>query len=377
MNILFVIENYLPHIGGVEVVFRNLAEGLAQRGHSVTIITHRMRNTLKEETINGVRIKRVDCFASRYLFTFFAIPLAVREAKNADIVHTTTFNGFFPAWLAAKFNGKPIVATIHEVWIGKWRKFSNFGWLNSWLHDLGERLLIYSLPKVDRYIAVSHSTLQQLYEIGKTNVTVIYNGVDYKHFNPEKANGEIIRRKYGFNRDYVLLVYGRPGPSKGIEYAVRAMKEIGIKIPNAKMMLILSRDKQYEKSLKKISELIQRLNLEDKIISIPPVRHSELPNYIKAADCVVVPSLSEGFGFTAAETAAMGKPIVASDTTSLPEVVSGKYLLVQPRNSSGIANAVYAIKHGKAKNLPLRKFTTEENIAKYLEVYKLILDKKV
>ena len=40
MKILFVIENYPPHIGGVEALFKNLAEGLAKK-HEVTIITHK------------------------------------------------------------------------------------------------------------------------------------------------------------------------------------------------------------------------------------------------------------------------------------------------------------------------------------------------
>ena len=45
MKILFVIENYLPHIGGAEIVFKTLAEGLVKKGHSVDLITHRLKNT--------------------------------------------------------------------------------------------------------------------------------------------------------------------------------------------------------------------------------------------------------------------------------------------------------------------------------------------
>ena len=58
-------------------------------------------------------------------------------------------------------------------------------------------------------------------------------------------------------------------------------------------------------------KLIRRLGIEDKIVLINSVLRKELPNYIKAADCVVVPSLTEGFGFCAAEACAMGKPVVA------------------------------------------------------------------
>ncbi|MBI2581168.1 glycosyltransferase family 4 protein [Candidatus Woesearchaeota archaeon] len=369
MNILFVIENYLPHIGGVEMVFKNLAEGLVKKGHSATIITHRIRGTAAEETINGVKVRRVSCFGSRYLFTFLAIPAAVAAAGKADIVHTTTFNGFFPAWAAAKLNRKPLVATIHEVWVGKWWQYTDFNPIKAFIHDMVERFL-YLLPAVDKYVAVSNSTRQQLLGIGKKNAVTIYNGVDYGHFNPQKYNGNKVRKKYSLQQNYVLLVYGRPGPSKGIEYAITAMKEISASIPNAKMMLMLSRDRQYQEKYSQLLQLIKKLQLDGRIINIEPVPHSELPDYIMAADCVIVPSISEGFGYTAAEAAAMGKPIVASDTTSLPEVVSGKHILVEPKNSREIADAVTSMHKGKCHKTPLRKFTIEANIAKYLDVYK-------
>lgn len=368
MNILFVIENYLPHIGGVEAVFRNLAEGLAKRGHTATIITHRIKGTAAEEKINGVRVKRVNCLGSRYLFTFLSIPAAVAAAAKADIVHTTTFNGFFPAWLAAKLNRKPLVATIHEVWVGKWRQYTDFNLLKAMLHDAFERL-IYLLPFVDKYVAVSNSTRQQLAGIGKKNAVTIYNGVDYGHFNPRKYGGNSVRKKYALQKSYVVLVYGRPGPSKGIEYAIAAMKEISLQVPNSKMLLMLSRDRQYAAKYKQLLQLIRKLQLENKIIGISPVPHSELPDYIMAADCVVIPSLSEGFGYTAAEAAAMGKPIVASNTTSLPEVVSGKHILVEPKNSSEIAAAVASMHKGMYHKTKLRKFTISGNVANYLDVY--------
>ena len=371
MNVLFIVENYLPHIGGVEVVFKNLAEGLVKRGHTVTIITHRIKETATEETINGVKVKRISCFGSRYLFTFLSIPAAISAARKADLVHTTTFNGFFPAWLAATLNRKPLVATIHEVWVGKWREYTDFNIPKALLHNFVERL-IYLLPLVDKYVAVSNSTRQQLLRIGKKNAVTIYNGVDYEHFNPRKYDGNKVRKKHSLQKNYVMLVYGRPGPSKGIEYAIMAMKEISERIPNAKMLLILSRDKQYAGKYLQLLRLINRRGLNDRIINVEPVTHSQLPEYIKAADCVIVPSVSEGFGYTAAEAAAMGKPIVASNTTSLPEVVSGKHILIEPRNSKEIAAAVTSIHSGKYHKTQLKRFTIEENVSSYVKVYKEI-----
>ena len=52
MKILFVLEHYLPHLGGVENVFMHLCEGMAEKGHEVKIITSRIQNTSKTEEIN-------------------------------------------------------------------------------------------------------------------------------------------------------------------------------------------------------------------------------------------------------------------------------------------------------------------------------------
>jgi len=371
MKILFVIENYIPHIGGVEVVFKNLAEGLAKKGHDVTLITHRPKKTLKNETINGVKVIRINCMQSRYLFTFLSIPKVLAEARKADIIHTTTFNGAFPAWLASKLTKKKCVLTVHEVWIGRWRDYTTMNWLSAALHNTLEKL-IYFLP-FDKYAAVSNSTRKQLLEIGKEakKTITIYNAVDYKHFDAKRHSRKIVREDFELEDKFVCLTYGRPGPSKGIEYAIKAVPLINI--PKLKYMFILSKDKQYILKLRKLKNLIKNLHIENKVILLDPVPAKQLPKYIRAADCVVVPSLAEGFGYTAAEACALGVPVVATRTTSLPEVVSGKYLLVNPKSSEEIATAVERVNHKKYNKLPLKRFLLENNIKSYLKAYKELL----
>ncbi len=373
MKILFVIENYLPHIGGVEVVFRNLAEGLAKEGHDVTIITHRPANAKSYEELNGVRIHRINCFQSRYAFSFFAIPKAIAEARKADIIHTTTFNGALPAWIASKIARKKCVITVHEVWIGKWKEYTTMGWLEAAIHNFLERM-IYLLP-FDKYAAVSNSTRKQLLKIGKKpeKAVTVYNAVDYKHFDPSKYCRKDAREDLNVEDNFVCLTYGRPGPSKGIEYAIRAVPLISI--PKLKYVFILSKDRQYILRLRGIKALISKLGIQHRITLLDPVAHKQLPKYIRAADCVVVPSLSEGFGYTAAEACALGVPVVATNTTSLPEVVSGKYVLVRPKSSEEIATAVERVHQGKYEKSPVKRFLLESNIKGYLKIYKELIGK--
>ncbi len=374
MKILFVIENYLPHIGGVEVVFRNLAEGLAKKGNSTTIITHRLLHTKTSETINGVNVKRIRSLHSRYIFSFMAIPLSIIEALKSDIIHTTTFNGALPAWIAAKLTGKKCVITVHEVWIGKWREFTTMSGLEAAFHNLLEKI-IYFLP-FDKYVAVSESTRKQLIEVGKDpkKVVTIYNALNYNHFDPKRYSRKAIRDDLNLDDNFVVLTYGRPGPSKGIEYAVKAVPLIDI--PKLKYVFILSKDKQYILKLRSIRAMIAKLDIHDQVLMLDPVPHKLLPKYIRAADCVVVPSLSEGFGYTAAEACAMGVPVVATNTTSLPEVVSGKYMLVAPKSSEEIATAVERIYHKKYTTSPQKRFPVEDNIKSYEKVYDELLKKR-
>lgn len=373
MRILFVLENYIPHIGGVEVVFKNLCEGLAKLGHKVDVVTHRLKGTKRFEVINGVNVYRVNCFHSRYWFTFLSIPKVLKLAKKADLMHTTTFNGAFPAWFVSKLLKKKCIITVHEVWVGKWNKLTEMSWLNAKIHDFLERFIY--LLSFDKYIGVSKSTQKQLLEVGvkMDKTVVIYNGVNYGYWNPKRYNEEDIRKRLGLKKNFIYLFTGRPGVSKGLEYLIKAVSLISKKIPNSKFLAIVSRDKAYEKRYKYIVKLIRKLGVEDRVVLHDPVPYKKLPSYVKAADCVVVPSLSEGFGFAAAEACAMGKPVVASNTASLPEVVSGKYVLVKPKSSDGIGKGVEMIYNNKCVKTKLKKFEVKDNIKNYLDVYKKLI----
>jgi len=370
LKLLFVLENYIPHIGGVEVVFKNLMEGLVEKGHKVVVVTHRLKGTKKFEVINGVKVHRVDCFNSRYWFTFLSIPLVLKIAKEADIIHTTLYNAALPAKIGAFLLRKPSVIMIPEVLGEHWKNFE-IGALSKKIYWLLEKIIL--KLNFTKYIAISKSTARRMKGISKKKTEVVYCGVDYNFFNLKKYDGRKIRKKYGLGKNFVYFFFGRPGISKGLEYLIKAVPEISKRIPNAKLLAIVSRDLAYDKRYNYIKKLIKKIGIEDKVILVDPVARKELPNYIKAADCVVVPSLTEGFGFCAAEACAMGKPVVASNTTSLPEVVSGKYVLVKPKNSEAIAIGVEMVKKGKTAKSKLKKFLLKDNIKKHIQIYEGLL----
>ena len=186
-----------------------------------------------------------------------------------------------------------------------------------------------------------------------------------QEFSP---SGKNIRKKLQLGNSFECLTFGRAAPSKGIEYAVESARLM--KNPKIKYVFIISDD--YSKRYKSIAEKIKKMANS---ILLKPVPYKELPEYIAASDCVIVPSLSEGFGYAAAESCAMGKIVIASNTTSLPEIVSGRYLLVPPKNPKAIAEAVEKAYHWKYIKSKPKRFTIEENVKKHIEVYKNLLRK--
>jgi D-inositol-3-phosphate glycosyltransferase len=369
MRVLFVLEYYSPHIGGAEVLFKNLCEGLTSKGHDITVVTLRLPGTQAFEIINGVKVYRVKVpqRGARYWFTFLSIPKVFQLARQADLIHTTTYNGAFPAWLASKLRGKKCLITVHEVLGAGWKDLTGMSSLVGRLHQFLERLII-ALP-FDRYVGVSRYTASCLVNAGvdERKVECIYNGIDYDLFDLEKADGAAVRRKLKLGDEFVYLYYGRPGISKGVEYLVQAVPLIRRVISDSRLLLILANDPKDR--YQNIRRVIKDLNISDSIILIDPVPRDDLPSYIAAADCVVVPSLSEGFGFAAAEACAMGRPVVASNVASLPEVVSGKYILVEPRHPEAIAKAVASVYNKELKDSSKKIFSWDECVDSYVKVY--------
>ena len=373
MKILFICENYIPHYGGAEVVFKNLAEGYVKQKERVSLLTHQLRGTKKNEVLNGVQVHRVPSLYSRYIFSFAAIPKAIKMARHADIIQTTTFNGAVPAWIAAKLTGKKVVLTVHEVWIGKWNKVTGFSWLKSFVHECLERL-IYALP-FDKYVCVSNATRHDLYKAGikKNKAVTIHNGLDYTFWNSKNfnlKNAENIRNKLNIDNKFVYFSWGRPGPSKGFEIALKAVPHIKEKLPDSIFLLMLGSIDKYKDKYHELQELVRKLKIDDYVKITPSVPYEKLGDYMNAADCIVVPSLAEGFGYTTTESIAMNKPVIVSDAGSIPEVVSGKHLMFKSKNYRELAEKVIEGAQGKYNETPVKKFEWAPSIEQYLKLYR-------
>lgn len=379
MKILFICENYLPHYGGAEVVFKNLAERFVEQGETVKLLTQQLKKTKKKEIIGGVQIQRVFSFFSRYLFTFLAIPSAIKLARKCDLIQTTTFNGAFPAWLAGKMWNKPVVLTVHEVWINKWKMITHFSYLKRTIHEFLERM-IYLLP-FDQYICVSEATRRDLLKksINPKKIKTIHNGFAYEQWNPKQIKKINLAQELGIKKkNFIYFSWGRPGESKGFEYAIRAVPLIAKEVPNSLFLLMLGSADRYNHKYQELMRLRKKLNLQERMLVINSAPREILQQYLKTVDCVVIPSLAEGFGYTTVEACAMGKSVVISNAGSLPEVVSGKHQIFESKNVLDLAEKVVKIAQGEYLDAGTKKFAWPESIENYLKTYReLMLNKNV
>lgn len=371
MNILYVYEFYTPHVGGGEIALQHLAEGMAARGHTVHVVTSRLPGTSATQTLNGVRVHRVwvPAFASRYWFMLLSVSSIFRFAKSADFIHTFTYTAVPPAWLVATLRNKKIVLTVHEFWGKLWKSFSGLNQVSALLHQWFERSLFF-LP-MTQWVAISFATEKNLREIGVSaqKLSIIYQGIDQKLFSrpPEKEIMSLRTKMNVADQTFVYLFFGRPGISKGLEYLLRAVPEISRTIPDSQLWLILAKEPaaQYQKMI----ALIKHLGIESSVCLIDPVERKKLPIFLAAAQAVVVPSLSEGFGFSVAEACTVGTPVVGTSVGSIPEVISGKYILIPPADPTAIAQAIQRVREQDLLYTPLKKFTWEENAVKHEQLY--------
>ena len=181
-----------------------------------------------------------------------------------------------------------------------------------------------------------------------------------------------IRKRLNISDDkFVFAAYGRTGFTKGFEFLVDAIPTVLSELNNCIFILILSVGDV--KIWKRIKRKIEGLNPE-KVLFFPSMERGKMFNYLNAGDSIIVPSLSEGFGFTTLEACLLNKIVIATNAGSIPEVISGNHILVEPGSSDAIAKACVQAYKGIYLNTGAKKFNWETSINNYIKVYKDVLN---
>jgi glycosyltransferase involved in cell wall biosynthesis len=216
-----------------------------------------------------------------------------------------------------------------------------------------------SIRQADELIAVSQSTaqdLQRVFEVPDSKIEVIHHGVGPAYRPRERrASAEHVANRYGVSKDYVLTV-GTIVPHKNLVTLVEAMRILRGRGELPFQLLVVGA-KSWKNA--RLREAVRSSSLtEEDIRFLGFVSEEDLPVLYSAACAFVFPSLYEGFGLPLVEAMACGVPIVASNISSVPEVVGGAALLVPPTQPAAFAEAILRVRSDK----DLRRMMIEKGL---------------
>jgi glycosyltransferase involved in cell wall biosynthesis len=171
----------------------------------------------------------------------------------------------------------------------------------------------------------------------------------------------------------IIGFVGRLNVQKGVKYMLEGFKSVAEKFKN--VHLVIAGTGELENMLK---EFTTEYKLEKRIHLLG--FRKDIPDLMRTFDIFLLPSLWEGFGIVLIEALAAGKPIVATNTSSIPEIVEDgrNGILVPPENSEAISDALTRLisepelktKFGKeGQKIVQEKFTTERMINNYEKIF--------
>lgn len=154
-------------------------------------------------------------------------------------------------------------------------------------------------------------------------------GVDLEKYNPQSVS-ENIREKLGISADaFVFCFIGRVVKDKGVNELVGAFEKLSSFNKNVHLLIV----GPYETNQNPIDETVSDIILNNSHIYAVG-RKTDVRTYLKASDCVVLPSYREGFGMVLIEAGAMGLPCITTNITGCNEIiVSGENgIIIEPRD---------------------------------------------
>lgn len=160
---------------------------------------------------------------------------------------------------------------------------------------------------------------------------------------------EVFRMKWGIERPYIIAV-GTLEPRKNLPTLLRAFAKIRDQVEHD--LVIVGPDGWLTGEL---NQTLHELNLGDRLRLTGFVSDEELGGWYSGADLFCFPSYYEGFGLPSVEAMRCGTPVLASDTSSFPEVVDDAGVLISPHDIDAWAETIRDLLHDPARLAELRE----------------------
>jgi len=293
-KIFYIIPNL--NVGGAEVHFLDLLVNTDKSKFKVYAVVPFFGFYLPVIQQYADEVIQLD-FAKRTISLFYTLRKIIKK-ENPTIVYAHLVIGLLVTGIANLGLNNRFYCNLHgifnEVSVGSKRKAALF------------RFITFIFQFNCHYIAVSESMKRNLMKSGilSKNITIIYNGINLEKFRFESVETNLHR---AFNVVYI----GRLHPEKGVDKILAIAK--ALQNENIQFQIIGDGPLMQEISERISSEKINNVKLLGYKLDIKP--------YLYGCDVLLMPSEYETFGLSILEAMACGKPIIASNTGGIPELL--------------------------------------------------------
>lgn len=233
-----------------------------------------------------------------------------------------------------------------------------------------------AINSADAIVCVSESTKRDLLLfypnlIGFSRLYVIPHGssiiLDKSNCNNRFLNLEDFKNL--IEKPYILFV-GKRLAYKNFESALFGFLDSSLVKHGFSMICVGSKFNSCE------TRLIEDLGLQNSVVALTRLQNNELAYLYKRAFALVYPSFYEGFGIPILEAMKLGCPVIASNCSSIPEVVGDAGILVDPKNIDSISNSLDMFLNEIIRSEYVKKgleraesFSWDRSARQYMEIY--------
>lgn len=373
MSVAVLFVHGITEIGGAERELLVMLDRLPQRGYRPIVVCQDRGPLVVELERRGIETRMAPMPPWRKLFAYLNRPAAVRAlhdviaAVRPAVIHVNDI-WWVPQTLraVAGLPAVPIVAHVRqEIEPPKVRRY-----------ELDQAGLVFPVSR----------QIQRSLERGGVRperLQTLYSGLDMTRVMDQKS-GLDARRRFGIPAEALVLgTVANLFERKGYEVMIEALPMIVNASPAVHYLIVGSGDAAYEARLRATVEI---LGLESRV-HFAGFQESVYP-CLAAMDLYVHPALMEGFGIAVLEAMAMRKPVVATVTGGLPEIVQeGETgMLVPPGDADALAKAVSSLLQDPARCRQLGEagrarvaahFTVEAMMDQLVSGYESLLGREV
>lgn len=361
MKVLYWMELFLPHIGGVEILAGRFLPVMQQRGYEFVVVTSHSELGLPCETVyEGIPV---------YHFPFRAALSSQDLRQSASLLRRVAElkRDFAPDLTHLHFYGPSVFYHLHTASAGPAPTLITPHILPQ--RSPGDRsLLKKALDSADWVATVSESMLTEIRQRApgvSSRSSVIYNGMDVP---------PIQEAPLPFDPPHVLCL-GRMVDNKGFDLALRAVASIVDDFPSLRVTVAGDGPE-----LSRLKGQATELGLGHATEFVGWVDPDEVPALMNSATAVLMPSRAEGLPLVAIQAALMARPVVGTSVDGMPEVVEHQQtgLLVEKDDNTAFAQAIsFLLQHPEiaadmGKNAQVRArelFAWENYVDSYDKLY--------